>query len=126
MAHVVRAFENPEVAHVRATLDPRPTSTSWRPSSCSATSSWWSAALDKTRKAARSGDKAAKRELEVLEALHATLMDGTLAKRVERSADDEPLFRELALVSDRPVLFVLNIDDDQSAGAALAAARGLR
>ena len=34
-------------------------------------------------------------------------------------ADDEPLFRELALVSDRPVLFVLNTDDDQSAAAAL-------
>ena len=36
--------------------------------------------LDKTRKAARSGDKAAQRELEVLEALHAALLDGALAQ----------------------------------------------
>ena len=44
--------------------------------------------LDKTRKAARSGDKAAKHELEVLEALDAALLDGKLAKRIERAADD--------------------------------------
>ena len=75
--------------------------------------------LDKTRKAARSGDKAAKHELEVLEALNAALLDGRLAKRIARSTDDAPLFRELALVSDRPVLFVLNTDDDQSAAGTL-------
>jgi len=76
--------------------------------------------LDKTRKAARGGDKAAQRELEVLEALHASLLEGALARQFARAVEDEPLFRELALVSDRPVLFVLNIDDDQQAATALA------
>jgi len=40
---------------------------------------------------------------------------------VERHPEDAPLFRELALVSDRPVLFVFNTDDDVGAAQALAA-----
>ncbi len=75
--------------------------------------------LEKTGKAARGGDRAARHEVEVLEALHTSLMDGVLARQFGRSTGDEPLFRELALVSDRPVLFVLNIDDGESATAAL-------
>src|SRR5690606_16476574 len=63
---------------------------------------------------------AARHELEVLEALHASLLEGVPAKRFERSAEDEALFREIALVSDRPVLFVLNTDDDQGSAAAMA------
>jgi len=100
VAHVVRVFENPEVAHVRATLDPRADVDLVETELVLSDAELVERRLDKTRKAARSGLKA--------------------AKRVQRSADDEPLFRELALVSDRPVLFVLNTDDDQSADGALA------
>ncbi len=119
VAHVIRVFANPEVAHVRDSLDPRADVDLVETELVLSDAELVERRLDKTRKAARSGDKAAKHELEVLETLHAALMDGTLAKRFERSASDEPLFRELALVSDRPVLFVLNTDDDQSAAAAL-------
>ena len=116
VAHVIRVFENPEVAHVRPTLDPRADVDLVETELVLSDVELVERRLDKTRKTARSGDKAAKHELEVLEALNAELLDGKLAKRIERSADDAPLFRELALVSDRPVLFVLNTDDDQSRG----------
>ena len=119
VAHVVRTFENPEVAHVSESLDPRADVDLVETELVLSDAELVERRLDKTRKAARSGDKAARHELEVLEALHASLMDGELAKRFERAAADEPLFRELALVSDRPMLFVLNTDDDQSAAAAL-------
>ena len=77
--------------------------------------------VDKARKAARGGERAAQRELAVLETLVAELEKGHLARGLERAPEDAALFRELALVSDRPVLFVLNIDDDQAAGDALSA-----
>jgi len=116
---VIRVFTNPEVAHVSEKLDPRADVDLVETELVLSDVELVERRLDKTRKAARSGDKAAKHELEVLEALNEALLDGRLAKRIERSADDEPLFRELALVSDRPVLFVLNTDDDQSAAGAL-------
>ena len=119
VAHVIRVFDNPEVAHVRPSLDPRADVDLVETELVLSDVELVERRLDKTRKAARSGDKAAKHEFEVLEALNAELLDGKLAKRIERAPDDAALFRELALVSDRPVLFVLNTDDDQSAAAAL-------
>jgi GTP-binding protein YchF len=120
VAHVVRAFRNPEVAHVSDSLEPRADVELVETELVLSDAELVERRLDKTRKSARSGDKSAKHELEVLEALHASLLDGRLARAFARSGDDTPLFRELALVSDRPVLFVLNTDDDQSASAALA------
>ena len=119
VAHVIRVFSNPEVAHVRNSLDPRADVDLVETELVLSDVELVERRLDKTRKTARSGDKAAKHELEVLEALNAELLDGKLAKRIARSDDDAALFRELALVSDRPVLFVLNTDDDQSAAGAL-------
>lgn len=119
VAHVVRTFHNPEVAHVSERLDPRDDVDLVETELVLSDAELVERRLDKTRKAARGGDKAAQRELEVLEGLHASLLEGALARQFARAAEDEPLFRELALVSDRPVLFVLNTDDDQSAVAAL-------
>ena len=82
VAHVVRVFENPEVAHVRETLDPRADVDLVETELVLSDVELVERRLDKTRKAARSGDKAAKHELEVLETLHAALLDGVLAKRV--------------------------------------------
>ena len=86
VAHVIRVFANPEVAHVRDTLDPRADVDLVETELVLSDVELVERRLDKTRKAARSGDKAAKHELEVLEALHAALLDGKLAKRIERSA----------------------------------------
>lgn len=124
IAHVIRVFDNPEVAHVRDGLDPRSDVDAVETELVLSDAELVERRLDKTRKAARGGDKAARHELEVLEALHSSLLDGQLAKRFERAPEHEPLFRELALVSDRPALFVLNTDDDQAAGEALARQAG--
>ena len=75
---------------------------------------------EKTQKAARGGDKAMQRELETIDRLLAALREGALARTVPRTAEEQPLFRELALVSDRPVLFVLNIDDEEAPADAMA------
>ena len=120
---MIRVFANPEVAHVREDLDPRADVELVETELVLGDLELVERRVDKTRKAARSGDKAAQHELAVLEALVAGLEQGRLARSVERAPEDAPLFRELALVSDRPVLFVLNTDDDRGAGETLARAR---
>ena len=120
VAHVIRAFANPEVAHVRDALDPRADAELVETELVLGDLELVERRIDKARKAARSGDKAARHELEVLEALLAALQEGRLARSLERPPGDVALFRELALVSDRPVLFVLNTDDERGAAQALA------
>jgi GTP-binding protein YchF len=124
VAHVVRVFSNPDVVHVRATVDPAADVDLVEMELVLSDLELVERRVEKTRKAARSGDKGAQHELAVLEELAAWLLEGRLARSFEREADDAGLFRELALVSDRPVLFVLNTDDDQSAEEALAAHAG--
>ena len=120
VAHVVRVFGNPEVAHVREGADPLADVELVETELVLSDHELVERRLDKTRKAARSGDKAAQHELTVLEQLAASLLEGRLARAFERGPEDAALFRELALVSDRPLLFVLNTDDDADGDAVLA------
>ena len=119
VAHVIRTFANADVAHVRDAADPQADAELVETELVLGDLELAERRRDKTVKAARSGDKAMQRELETVDRLLGALREGTLARAVERSADDDALFRELALVSDRPVLFVLNTNDDQSADEAL-------
>lgn len=121
VAHVVRAFVNADVMHVRDTVDPLADVELVETELVLSDLELVERRREKTVKAARGGDKAMQRELETVERLLAALRAGTLARAVERSPEELPLFRELALVGDRPVLFVLNTDDEQTPGDALAA-----
>ena len=122
VAHVVRAFENPEVAFPRAAIDPVADVEAVETELVLSDLELVERRRDKTVKAARAGDAAAKKEMAVLERLAAGLIEGHRAREIERGADDEALMRDLALVTERPVLFVLNTDESHlDAGAALAA-----
>jgi ribosome-binding ATPase len=121
VAHVIRTFANADVAHVRDAADPQADVELVETELVLGDLELVERRREKTVKAARSGDKAMQRELETVDKLLGALREGTLARAVERSAEEVPLYRELALVSDRPVLFVLNTDDEQSADDALAA-----
>ena len=112
IVHVVRAFEDPDVAHVHEGLDPQ------RDVELVETElvlSDWDIVERRAAKAvksARSGDRHAQHEVAVLEPLLETLRGGGLSRFVPRSKDDEHFFRELGLVTERPVLFVLNVGDE--------------
>jgi len=120
VAHVVRAFSDPEVAHVREGVDPLADVELVETELVLSDLELVERRLDKTKKAARSGDRSAQHELELLERLHASLLEGVLARAFARAPEDAALFRELALVSDRPILFVLNTDDDADVAEVLA------
>ncbi len=121
VAHVIRAFGNPDVAHVRDSVDPRADVDLVETELVLGDLELVERRIEKSLKAARGGDRAAQHELATLEGLLEALQQGRLGRSVERSPEDEPLFRELALVSDRPILFVLNTDDDEGAAEALSA-----
>lgn len=70
--------------------------------------------LEKRRKAART-DKALQPEVDAAEAAYASLAEGTPIYRSELSEDHRALLRPWFLLTNKPVLAVVNIDEDQIA-----------
>ena len=116
VAHVVRCYEHPEAG---GGVDPQADVELVETELVLSDLELVERRMEKAVKTARSGDKAAQKELATLESLAAALRDGSRARGVAREREDEALYRDLALVSDRPVLFVLNIDDEVGADDAL-------
>ena len=89
--------------------------------------------LAKTQKQATSGgDKNAKRTVELLLQYKAVLEQGRSARTVELDKEDRKLVADLNLLTDKPVLYVCNVDERRAATgtaypeavrAAIAAAR---
>jgi GTP-binding protein YchF len=115
VVHVVRAFENPDVAQVHAGIDPLRDVELVETELVLSDLDIVERRATKAAKSARSGDKQAQRETQVLEPLVETLREGRLSRFLPRAKEDEPIFRELALVTERPVLFVLNVTDEAAA-----------
>jgi GTP-binding protein YchF len=125
VAHVLRAFENPDVPHTHEGLDPIGDAELVETELVLSDLEIVERRMQKSAKAAKSGDRAAQKEMALLDRLAAALRAGGRARSVERAPEDEPLLRDLALLSERPVLFVLNTGDEggQSGGDLVAWAR---
>ncbi|MFQ5519056.1 MAG: redox-regulated ATPase YchF, partial [Mariprofundus sp.] len=68
-------------------------------------------AVVRVEKLARTGDKDAKAQLEVLKKVNQALEDGKPVRRQGLHADDLDKLKELCLLTIKPVLYVTNVDD---------------
>jgi ribosome-binding ATPase len=131
VCHVVRCFEDPDVIHVRGGIDPLGDIEIVETELLLKDLDTVAKRAERSRRAARSGDKALQREAEMVAELAAHLEAGHAA-RTWRGDLDPAIRRELSLLSDKPVLYAANVaEDDLAEGndasarvAALAAERG--
>jgi GTP-binding protein YchF len=131
VCHVVRCFEDPDVIHVRGGIDPLGDIEIVETELLLKDLDTVAKRAERSRRAARSGDKALQREAELIAELVAHLEAGHAA-RTWRGDIDPAIRRELSLLSDKPVLYAANVaEDDLASGnaasaqvAALAAERG--
>jgi ribosome-binding ATPase len=131
VCHVVRCFEDPDVIHVRGGIDPLGDIEIVETELLLKDLDTVAKRAERSRRAARSGDKALQREAELVAELAAHLEAGHAA-RTWRGDLDPAIRRELSLLSDKPVLYAANVaEDDLAAGndasarvAELAAERG--
>ncbi len=79
--------------------------------------------IDPLTKKTRGGDKAAVAKLALVERALAVLEDGRPARTMEVAPDQEKAFRGLGLLTSRPVLYVLNVDEDHAANGNEASAK---
>lgn len=69
----------------------------------------------KTAKLAQAGIKQAKLDLPVLEKVFDALQEGTPARALDLSEEDLEVLKELNLITLKPVLYVLNVAEDDIA-----------
>jgi GTP-binding protein YchF len=115
VAHVVRCFESGDITHVEGTVDPVRDMGIINTELCLADLESVEKKKTKVAKLAQAGIKKAKAELPVLNKVFDTLQEGIPARTLDLSEDDLAVIRELNLITLKPVLYVLNISEDDIA-----------
>ncbi len=115
--HVVRCFENPDVTHVDGAVDPIRDIGTIETELLLADLQTLDSAIDRNRKIAKSGDKEALLRQDVLERCQKTVADGKPARALSFDTPDQrKIFKELALLSSKRVLFIANVDESDLEG----------
>lgn len=109
---VVRCFEDPDVIHVQQTTNAVRDMEIIDTELILADIEWLDRRLEKTRRAAKGGDKSKKEEVEFLERLSAHLGEGLSARTFSVEDDEEEFTKELSLLSAKPILYVANISEE--------------
>jgi GTP-binding protein YchF len=118
LAHVVRAFESEGVARAVASVDPVEDLDIVDMELALSDLEVVLRRQEKVAREARSGDKAAAREEAVLGRLAARLDRGEPARSEALNDEERALIRPLNLLTQKPVLYVVNVDEDGLGGSA--------
>ncbi len=114
--HVLRCFEDDNVTHVEGGVDPVRDRDVVDTELCLKDLETVEKRRERTQRNAKAGGKAgeeAKAELVVLDKLKAGLDEGVTVRAQGLSEDERAVIRELFLLTDKPVLYVANIGEQQ-------------
>ena len=109
IVHVVRCFDDPDIVHVDGSVDPVRDIEVIDTELILKDLDTVEKRAQRTAKAARVGDKDGMREAEVVAALKAHLEGGNPARTFAFTEDDRVMRREIALLTDKPVLYAANV-----------------
>ena len=110
--HVLRCFDNDNVVHVDGSVDPIRDKETIDIELQLKDLETVEKRLEKVVRAARTGNKEAQKEAAILEALKKGLEAGTSVRALHSEQEDYLEFiRPLQLITDKPVLYVCNVDE---------------
>ena len=112
LAIVLRTFANENVPHVYNTIDPNRDLDSLNAELALTDLSTVERRIERTTKAAKSGDKKYVQELELLKRLQSALEELQLASQLEFTPQDQAVLGELFLLTLKPRMYVLNVSED--------------
>src|SRR3989454_3871876 len=118
IAHVVRCFVDPDVAHVAGAIDPIADIETIETELMLSDLDSLERRVDGLAKKAKGNDKDAVEARETLDLVNRALgllREGKPARLVERKPEEEKTFRMLGLLSSIPVLYVCNVDEAAAA-----------
>jgi GTP-binding protein YchF len=112
IVHVVRCFEDDSVAHVDGSVDPVRDVETINTELLLKDLETVEKRIDKLEPAAKKGDEAAAEQLPLFRRLHEHLSAGQWARAFSATDDERARVDELFLLTDKPVLYVANVDED--------------
>lgn len=112
IVHVVRCFKDDNIVHVDGSVSPVRDIETINLELIFSDIEVMERRMEKTIKAARSGDKKAKEELELQEKIKAHLEAGNPVRIMDLSDDEKNLVNDYFLLTSKPVLYVANISEE--------------
>jgi ribosome-binding ATPase len=111
IAHVVRCFEDRNVAHVEGRIAPVDDIETIETELMLADLESLERRVPGLEKKAKGGDKEARDALSLIERCLALLRDGQPARLAAVKIEEQKLFKSLGLLSSKPVLYVCNVEE---------------
>jgi GTP-binding protein YchF len=111
IAHVVRCFENDDIIHVAGKIDPAGDIEVINTELALADLDSVERAYQKALKAAKAADKDAVRLRDLLEKVRLQLNQAKAVRLLNLDVHDHALLRDLHLLTDKPVMYVANVDE---------------
>ena len=111
IVHVLRCFEDANVVHVEGRIDPLADAETVETELMLADLDGLERRLFGLQKLARGGDREAKQAIDLVDLVGAALREGRPARSVAVPAERAKAFRELQLLSAKPILYVCNVEE---------------
>jgi hypothetical protein len=121
VAYVLRCFEDADVAHVEGRVDPVSDADTVETELMLADMESLERRREPLAKKATSGDKEAKTQVALIDKALALVSAGKPARLAELTPEEERPFRQLQLLTAKPVIYVCNVDEAGIAGNAFSA-----
>lgn len=117
ICEVVRDFKDGNIIHVNGKIDPQSDRETINTELILADLASVEKRLDKSRRESKSGNKEIIHNTALLESIYEHLAAGKPARELEFSEEDAPFIKSLNLLTIKPILYLLNIDDNYSGDA---------
>ena len=118
LVHVVRAFRDPAVAHPSGSIDPARDAQAMEDELILADLGVAERRLERIEKDLKKGRSAElERERDLVQRCKAALEEGKPLRTLELTGDDRKLLRGFQFLSAKPLLLVINLDEDDVANA---------
>jgi GTP-binding protein YchF len=108
---VVRCFEDENIVHVEGTVDPIRDIATIQIELALADLASAEKRRDKAMRAAKAGDKDAKREIEILDKIQPMLEEGRPARAADLTDDERAILRTWFFLTTKPTIYAANVDE---------------
>jgi ribosome-binding ATPase len=108
---VVRCFEDENIVHVEGSVDPIRDIETIQIELALADLASLEKRKDKAQRAAKSGDKESKAQLDVIEKLLPALEEGRAARTVQLTEDERKVANSFFLLTTKPTIYAANVDE---------------
>jgi len=122
---VLRCFEDSDVTHVSGSVDPVRDAEIVETELMLADLDSLEKRLPALEKRAKGGDKDAAAEAPLVKKALDALREGKPARSVSLAADERPIFQRLQLITAKPMMYVLNVDEASAATGNAHSAKAL-